>query len=652
MGKIPFVILSACFTCYLYAQQATEITRDSIVKVLQATFPEPQSFAVYAHTDRSVYYAGETICWKLYPVDRGQDGKQESFPTLFAVLSDRQDSRVQTIKISDRINDNDTFLKLPDTIQAGFYTFALLTDTFSMDKALFRKELQILPKGDGVFPTVEDYEVEFYPEGGKLLGGTACRVAFRAENSRKQPVAISGHIQNLYGDTCARLSSSSGGIGSFSFVPQTGMDYFLVCQNADRLPKTCPLPKVEATGEALAAGWKKDLLIVSRKTGGDVDRKAIRYLSVCSEQALLFWNQWDPDKEYFFFRQAQLPDGPLQLVLYDESLRIVSQRSVFSGADKKLAHTTVQVEKQSLAGPVKRLSGQIKVTDRSGKPLACNLSVSIIAFPDSSGYTPDGSLWRTCCLPATGWDFSPSLFTYMGNEGTLSTQALDDLMLTLKPGQPKDTTTSPTHDIDKHIYLDPVEVKAFAISKKKHDTSYSAFADLHIGRKEIEQRKLTEVTQVFRGYPSIRIMPDRTLRIRGATTTPLIVIDDIPLSYTVSVERWLENPPLEQLSIEDIERIDVIQGARAAIFGMYGGSGVVCITTRTGKSDQEKNVSSAIDEPAIRTLFWQPDLKTDAHGTASFSLPALIHPSDKIQIQIEGFSLDGTGTVVFGLHEK
>ena len=59
-------------------------------------------------------------------------------------------------------------------------------------------------------------------------------------------------------------------------------------------------------------------------------------------------------------------------------------------------------------------------------------------------------------------------------------------------------------------------------------------------------------------------MPDRTIRVRGAVTTPLIVIDDIPLSYTVSVERWKENPPLDQLSVEDIERIDVMQGPRAA----------------------------------------------------------------------------------------
>ncbi len=437
MKKISFIFLSVCFSCNLYAQQLRDITRDSIVKILQATLPETYSFSVYAQTDRSVYYAGETIYWKLYLINRWQTGKWLQKPSLSATLFNQQDSLIQEVKISDLTDYNNTFMKLPDSLHTGFYTFAILKESSESDRILYQKTLQIHPKRDYNIRSTEDYEVKFYPEGGKLLGGTACRVAFRTENAKKQPVDISGHLQNIYGDTCAFLSGSHGGIGSFSFVPRTGVDYFLVCRNTENLQKICPLPKVQPTGETLTAGWKKDVLIVSRKTGKDVDRKAVRYLSVCSEQELLYWNKWNPDKECFFFQQAQLPDGLLRLVLYDDSLHVVSKRFVFSEKGKSLAHTTVHLDKRDLTGPVKQLSGDIKVTDQTGKPLECDLSISITTSSDSSEYKLDGSLWRTCCLPTKGWNFNPSLFSYMGEEGTLSACSLDDLMLTFEPDQEK-----------------------------------------------------------------------------------------------------------------------------------------------------------------------------------------------------------------------
>lgn len=142
----------------------------------------------------------------------------------------------------------------------------------------------------------------------------------------------------------------------------------------------------------------------------------------------------------------------------------------------------------------------------------------------------------------------------------------------------------------------------------------------------MQKRKIANVLQAFRGL-GIRIMPDNTLRIRGALYPPLIVIDDIPFNSDIS---------LDELQIDDIERIDIIQGPKAAILGMDGGNGVICITTKGGHLDDEKIAGTETE----RTLLWQSDLRSDTNGTVDFSF--IIPMSVKaIHFSIEGVSKNG-----------
>lgn len=86
-----------------------------------------------------------------------------------------------------------------------------------------------------------------------------------------------------------------------------------------------------------------------------------------------------------------------------------------------------------------------------------------------------------------------------------------------------------------------------------------------------------------------------SIRIRGGSSIqggnePLYVIDGFPVyntSTTAGVSSGAEINPLSSLNPSDIESIDILKDASAtAIYGSRGANGVVIITTKKGKADQ------------------------------------------------------------------
>ena len=84
------------------------------------------------------------------------------------------------------------------------------------------------------------------------------------------------------------------------------------------------------------------------------------------------------------------------------------------------------------------------------------------------------------------------------------------------------------------------------------------------------------------------------IRIRGASSVsagnePLYVVDGIPVISGSSSTNGAATNPLADLSMNDIESIDILKDASAtAIYGSQGSNGVVLITTKKGKTGSSK----------------------------------------------------------------
>ncbi len=107
-----------------------------------------------------------------------------------------------------------------------------------------------------------------------------------------------------------------------------------------------------------------------------------------------------------------------------------------------------------------------------------------------------------------------------------------------------------------------------------------------ISRKEIEARGVTTLDQALVINPAIRISYDpvlgSTIRMRGVSSSNVaILMDGVPI-----IGRSNGGIDLSQINMQNIERIEIIQGALSNIYGSNAAGGVINIITK--KSQLEK----------------------------------------------------------------
>lgn len=125
----------------------------------------------------------------------------------------------------------------------------------------------------------------------------------------------------------------------------------------------------------------------------------------------------------------------------------------------------------------------------------------------------------------------------------------------------------------------------------------------------------------------------------------LIIIDGNPMSNG--------SHPLDLFNPSDIASIEILLGVdKTSIYGSQGGNGVAIITTKRGgegvmRTHADADIFRGFYQPRIfdpsqskNTVFWNPDLVTDANGTISFTLPNAL-PAGNYSIVVEGISLEG-----------
>ena len=220
------------------------------------------------------------------------------------------------------------------------------------------------------------------------------------------------------------------------------------------------------------------------------------------------------------------------------------------------------------------------------------------------------------------------------------------------------------------ILLSEVVVNAKKV-EKKDEARLAAFAfnkisDFTVYREDFEKKRPLRVEELLWGIPGVEVMvvnDSVKIVMRGEltanmTTAPLLMVDGIFMPNDFK---------MNDLSVNEIESIDIFKGASAAIFGIRGANGAISITTRRGQVyNPDAGLNYAIYTPlgyqspvefyapkydaleaksrTIRdyrsTIFWKPDLLLSADGKASFDFYTSDFPTT-YSVVIEGLSDDG-----------
>ena len=440
--------------------QMTSDSSYSIEKIEETLFTQltiyPQE-KIHLHTDRDYYVHGEKIWFRAYLADAATHQFATRSRYIHVELIDTRDSLVGRVMIRP---ENDIFhghLFLSDVIPEGNYTLRAYTRYMENlgDDFFFKKNIQIgniskendvagryadrgnnnqlqnrenfenpiNPKNSG-----QDYDVSFFPEGGNLLEGAICKVAFKALNRNGHAETITGDIVDEHGTVITSLQTFHAGMGIFSFLPEPGKRYLLQCRNENGLKKQFELPRADTRAYALSVTQRNKRISVGIRQSTHSPDIPLYLLALCRGMAVFFLS-WDTAKETVSFLEEDLPAGIVQLILFDEQMNPLSERLVFnrnSDIQAKVDFRTDKAVYQKREKVVVTLKNP-SLSERAGEGLS-HLSVAVT---DDSDVAVDSSATLLSSLLLSselkGYIENPA---YYLRDNTESTVALDYLMLT------------------------------------------------------------------------------------------------------------------------------------------------------------------------------------------------------------------------------
>ncbi len=390
---------------------------------------------IYVHVDRPLYVVGETMWFKVYCVAADTHKPSDVSKIAYLELLDKESNPVAQMKISLVNGQGDGNLVVPAALSNGTYTVRCYTNwmkNFNPDY-FFETPVTVLnpfvvaetlPTSQTTNASTND--LQFFPEGGNLVGGVENRVAFRAVGQDGKGSAFKGVLVDAQDDTLLRFEPQRFGLGSFKFTPANGAKYRAVLQNEEGVSFTYPLPPVQSQGYAMQVSTSDQLIKVTVRAQPE---SAAAGLSLLAHTRLASPLALRPTVQngtaVFLLNKNQLGEGITHLTVFDQNPRPVAERLYFKRPARHL-DITAKTERSEY-GPREKV--HLDLTANTATNDAATLSVSVylldsLASPDQADI--DTYFGLTSDLQGT----VESAATYFRESGVAADAAIDHVMLT------------------------------------------------------------------------------------------------------------------------------------------------------------------------------------------------------------------------------
>ncbi|MDH6534401.1 hypothetical protein D0T51_04025 [Parabacteroides sp. 52] len=433
-SEILLLCLLFLLPCSLAGQKGKEAFINETATRLytqQQIFPQEK---VHLHTDRNTYLPGERIWFKAYLRDAADIRVVPVSRYVYVELISPVDTLIHRVKLLPTEGLHKGYLDIPLELEEADYTLCAYTKNMQNvdDAYFFRKRLHIgrstEVKEEETY--VSDYKVAVFPEGGYLLEGALCRVAFKAVNAQGQGEEIVyAELADQTGALVKEMSCTTHlGMGSFAFIPEKGKTYVLNCRNAEGAWQYVHLPEARNDLCGIEANWRNDAMLAVglRKASGW--QKAPLYLLIHKGGDVLYTGAWDHSTPYFLFPKDSLPQGILHVLLLNESRDILNERLLFGRKDDETPHLQINTDREKYATREK-ITLSFALRDTKDKPLPAHLSVAIT---DDKAVNPDSTVTIQSTLLLTselkGYIENPGY--YFNHPSAQTDEALDHLMMT------------------------------------------------------------------------------------------------------------------------------------------------------------------------------------------------------------------------------
>ena len=388
---------------------------------------------LHLHTDKDSYIAGDTIWLRAHCADAATHRPIAASRYVYVELRDDRGSLVRRIKLLSRDSVYSGYLPTQSLERFGDYSLTAYT-LYMRNQGpdyFFKKPLTIWPYQESrrtqrntSVRKVSDFDVSFFPEGGYLIDGYDCCVAFKALGDDGGSVEVAGVVKNDREEVVDTLRTLHGGMGCLRFTAHTGERYYAECTMAGGKTERFDLPASNNLACVLRVLQTERDFTVMVQSGRPLP-KGLRLLVHCRGN-LCYFREWNDDLPSLIFERDKLPGGVLQILLLDKAGNALSERLVFNRGEE-LATTDVQI-----GGTLEqrtKVTLAVTATDPDGGPAAGDFSIAVTdraAVPSATS----GSIYSTLLLTSELRGTIETPDWYFEGRDAARVAALDALLLT------------------------------------------------------------------------------------------------------------------------------------------------------------------------------------------------------------------------------
>lgn len=586
---------------------------------------------LYIHTNQNVYAVGQTIWYKMYASVYGKPSQLSKI--AYVQLADNVGKVVAKNRIplvDSRGNGN---IDIDKTLPTGWYQLRGYTAwMLNFDKGgFFRQEIYIRNAADTARHaagnvTYAKPRITFFPEGGDMIDGITCNVAFKATDGGGLPLSVDGDVLDNTTAIVAKLINIHDGMGTFRLEGRANRTYSVRVRFPDNTVRSFALPPVKAAGMSLEVGAQNGANIELKITcAGKPDQFKNTMLMAFQNNGKIATyplvlargiNVFNIEKKNFL-------TGTLRLTLFDQAGIPQAERLLFIDNNDPLK---LKLDADTLSyQPSGKAVFTLHATDGADKPLEGNFSVAVV---DADAFENDempahikSSLLLTSELRG---DIHDPNYYFSNNSDSLH-QQLDLVMLTngwrhfkwekvfdkapAKLPLPAESDLFMAGEIKNYHAADSLKIKLIIANSDSskfvgyispdttgsfimNDYHYQGAAKIYIEAVDAENKKQTVEVSFFRSLAD-------TIKLQGDT----IRNADVP---DISNELLAaENGQVSPEGAILLKTVDV---------NTFEGYSI----TREFSSPDHSKPGSGLAPDARLTLYWNPNLNTDGNGQATF----------------------------------
>jgi hypothetical protein len=423
---------------YLTATQLTaQVAPGNITDVKEKAdlfFKKYPQEKVYLHLDRPSYWANEDIWFKAYLANSPQK-ENNLYVELVNSSGDIVSKKMYWAENGLAYGD----FQLPDTIVSGVYQIRAYTNWMrNFDDGLFFMKNMVIwnlsERGQSEeAPTAlrrSDIDFGFFPEGGTFVANVPNRIGFKAVNKYGKGLPVRGKILDADGNEVTEFESLHNGMGNFSLLPNSNAKYTARVNVDDKVSFDIDLPKVANRGVVLAVdNSQKEKLTIQVASS---DEAAEKYWLIGQCSGTVFFNSpitLSNGTALIRIMKNQLPNGILQLTLFDQAIQPLAERVVFI---KHNDFIPIQIETgKERFSTREKVDLSVKAHGKNGEPYYANLSMAVSNTDTHLPLEKYPNTIFTHFLLTTelkGYVEEPSF--YFKDDSLSTLQALDNLLLT------------------------------------------------------------------------------------------------------------------------------------------------------------------------------------------------------------------------------